>query len=109
MKLKDLLNERIFVNPFYSDLEYTKKLGSVLLDLDDIIDDSTDYYERKEMQKFNDDASQYALSDSNIKADDLKKQIDVVVKFYETEVNNKIKKQLDLLKKEANSLKSKIK
>ena len=108
MKLKELLNEKFFVNPDYSELEYTEKLADILYDLDTILDDSTDYYDRKEMKKFHDDASHYSLPDSNIKANDLKKQIDDVVKFYETAIDIQIKNKLDILRKEAKSLKAKI-
>jgi hypothetical protein len=79
---------------------------------DDILDDSTDYYDRKEMKKFDDDALYYIDNDlykKNIKADDLRNDIDALVKFYENAINNKIKKKLDLMKKEANSFKAKIK
>jgi len=112
IKLNNLIKEQKARNPFYSETEYMGKLGDVLYDLDDILDDSIDYYDRKEMKKFDDDALYYIDNDlykKNIKADDLKNSIDAVVKFYENAINNKIKKKLDLMKKEANSLKAKIK
>jgi hypothetical protein len=112
IKLNNLLKEGSKRNPYYSEREHMGKLSDILMDLDDILDDSTDYYDRKEMKKFDDDALYYIDNDlykKNIKADDLKNSIDAVVKFYENAINNKIKKKLDLMKKEANSLKAKIK
>ena len=112
MKLKSLLKEQNNNNPDYSDLKFTKKLGDILYVLDNILDDSTDYYDRKEYKKFDSDAGKYWYSEfnkKNINAEDLKNDIDSVVKFYETAIDNVIKKKLDILRKEADSLKSKIK
>jgi hypothetical protein len=112
MKLKDLLKEEETQNPNYAEKKYTAKFDDAVLDLDDILDDSNYFYSRKEFDKFLDDSVSYSNSTfnkKNIKADDLKNDIDAIVKFYENAINNKVKKSLDLMKKEANLLKSKIK
>ena len=112
MKLKDLLKEEEKQNPYYAETQYTNKFYNTTVELDKILDDSNSYVNRKEYDKFLDNAVSYSNSTfnkKNIKADDLKNDIDATVKFYETAINNKVKKALDLMKKEANSLKSKIK